>query len=402
MKKLNTFLTGLSVAKQFFFARTIYDWAIFVFDSFYMTYVFKESGQVSTVVVNMLVTFLTIYIGFVLGSLLMNKIGAERNLKVSFVLYIITGLVGIFAASSFAAPYIIISIFRGMAEGFYWASVNFVELSGVPHASRSKFYSLSQSLNSVFFIVMPIALGYLLYREGDLLPIYIIFSILCVIGAVFPFNFSINQKINIKKEHFREIFADPRFGKYVVMRLIISIMWMIDWLMYAVIAFVILGNELNMGVFLAVSSLIGVVISLLTYKVAIENKAKVGFWMLLMSSLALSIFAFNLTAFAMYLTEMIRSIAGSVSNPAEFDLSVRSTNEMKGEKDIGAELNIVQESIFTIARFIFGGVFLLVYPLFHSTASVLTAIIVLYVVLRIVNYLLLAKFLNIRVAGKAN
>jgi hypothetical protein len=222
-----------------------------------------------------------------------------------------------------------------------------------------------------------------------------LFTAFCVIGIIIPFDFDINHKIEIKRENFQKLFTHKKVKAYVAMKLIIAVMWMIDWLMASVIAFVILGDELNMGIFMAVSALISAVLSLMTQNFPIHKKTTVGFILSLISSVSMVVFAFNLNTLGLYVNDIIRSITGSVAGPAEFDLSIRVSHEVLGDEHIGAEINIFQEGIYTVARFIFGGVFLLVYPLFTSTAMVLAVLIVLFVITRIANYVLSANFLKI-------
>jgi len=202
MNRLSEFFKNLSATKQFLLVRTFYDWAIYVFDTFYMTYVFKESGEVKQVVINLLVTLLTVLVGYVLGSVFAKKVGIECDFRLSFILYVVTGLLGIYLVNMGAVSFLLISVFRGIAEGFYWASANVVELSGLPHDSRSRFYSMSHAINGAFNVVVPVSLGYLLTKSDSLLPAFIIFTAICVVATLIPLRFNINDRLTIHKKNF--------------------------------------------------------------------------------------------------------------------------------------------------------------------------------------------------------
>lgn len=350
MQRLYSWLKNLSAAKQFFLARTTYDWAIYVFDTFYMTTVFKESGEVKEVVLNIIVTLLTIYVGFLLGSIFLKRLGAEVNLKLSFVMYLITGIVGVYLSQLGIVSFLLISSIRGISEGFYWVSANFVELVGVPHDSRSKIYSIFQSSYGVFTLVAPVILGYLLTTFNTFLPIYVIFCLFWIVGLLIPFNFKVNNKISFSFLKFQQILRHPQIVSYTILKFMQSTMWMLDWFTYALIPYLVLGSEFNMGILLTVSALVQIAVSFFTRNLAVKNKSEWGGGLIAVSGVFTALFAFNFTTFFLYLSNIVSNITGSVATPAEFDLGMRATNKIEEGKDIGNELNLYQESVFTVAR----------------------------------------------------
>lgn len=385
----------LSATTQFFFARSFYDWAIYIFDAFYMTYVFKESGEVQEVVYNILITLLMVMVGFALGSFFMKKVGVERNLRLSFILYIFTGVLGIYLVNVGMVSFLLISFIRGIAEGFFWASSNIVELSGLPYNSRSKFYSLSQGVNGLFNIVAPITLGFLLTKANSLMPSFILFTIVCLIAVFLPFRFNINEKLSIDVSKFKRLFKHKELGKFLSIKMILSASWMIDWLLAAIVPFVILGNELNMGIYLTITSLLGVTISLFTHKLSVEKKAKFGKPLIFIAGLADFFVVIFFNPVMLYVNTIILTLTGSITSPLEFDLSTRISNSIDPKDEMGVELNLFQEFVYTMARIIVGVVVLGVIAFGLSVVAVLKVLVLVIALLKIVNYLMSVKFLKL-------
>ncbi len=387
MRSIYAWLKKLSSAKQFFLARTVYDWSIFVFDTFYMTTIFKESGEIRDVVLNIIITLLTIYAGYVLGAIFLKRLGVEANLKLSYALYLLTGFIGIYLSQAGLVSFFLISIFRGLSEGFFWVSSNFVELVGVPKDSRGKIYSISNASYGIFSLIAPVSLGYLLTTFNTFLPIYALFSLFWFIGLLLPFDFKINHQISFSFAKFKNLFKQPKIGQYTLLKFLQSTMWMLDWFNFAVIPFVLLGNEFNMGVLLTISALINIAISYFTRNLHIKNKATWGGYLILVSSAFSALFAFNFTVFFLYLSNIVATLTGSISMPAEFDLSVRATNIIENDEGMGNEVNLYQESVYTVARVILAAVLLFLGTLFDN-ATLLPALIIVWVILRIVVYVL--------------
>ena len=383
----------LSMTRQFFFVRTTYDWAIFTFDAFYMTYVFKEAGTVQQVVYNILLTLLLTFVGFIIGSYFMNKVGVEKNLRLSFFLYIITGLLGIYMLRIGVASFLLISCVRGIAEGFFWASSNLVEL-GLPHDSRSRFYSISQGVNQVFFIVAPISLGYMLVQTHSLIPAYILFTLMCLIGVLIPYDFSINHKLSINKEMYLKVLRHPEFRNFAVTKIVISIMWMVEWLVSSIIPFVILGNELNMGVYLTFSSILSIIMTFITRNKTIHEKIEMGKPLIVLTTIANFLLVFNFGALFLYVMEIVHTLTASVLTPMEYDMNIRITNAIDSKDELGVELNIIQEAIYTLGRVLIGALILGIAAYGFSVISLLKILIVMLIVMRIANYIVSVIFLG--------
>lgn len=384
----------LSATKQFFIARTFYDWALFVFDTFYMAYVFKESGDVRQVVYNILITLVTIFIGFVFGSWWLTKVGVERNLRLSFLLYIVTGVVGIFLASQGMVSYLLISSVRGIAEGFFWASANLIELSGLPHDSRTKFYSVSYGLNQLFFIVAPITLGVMLESSGSLLPSFIIFSIICAVAALLPFRFEGVKNISVSKVKFNSLLKKPKILTFSIVKMILASYWMLDWLLFSLVPFIVLGSEVNMGVYLTVSSLLGIVLALFTSKFTLARKKKWALPLLVVAVVADVLLAFQFTPFMLYVNSVLLTIAAAVVTPVEYDLAITMTNKIDEKSEMSVELNVYQEFIYTLARLILGGTVLLIIAMNVPLLTLLKGLVVLIAVIKVVFYFSANVFLK--------
>ncbi|WKZ23674.1 MAG: hypothetical protein QY312_02820 [Candidatus Dojkabacteria bacterium] len=398
MQRLLLKLSQLSATKQFFFVRTFYDWGIYLFDTFYMTYVFKESGDVRQVVYNILITLVTIFLGFILGSIFLSKVGVEKNLRLSFLLFIVTGLVGTYLAGIGQVSFLLISVIRGIAEGFYWASANLIELSGLPHASRSKFYSISTAVNGVFSIVIPISLGYLLLQMNSLLPSFALFSVVCLLAALFPFRFDISDKARLRRHKFRIILKHPKIVFFSINKIVLAAMWMLSWLLWSILPFVILGDEFGMGIFLTISSLLGVIIAYFTRSMTIEKKTKYAWPMFLLSAFAYALLLIDFSPAVLYFQSILLALTSSLVYPVEQDLAVRMSNVIDAENEKGVEMNLFNEVLYTSARLLIGAVVLLFIFSGADTEVTLRFIVVVFVLLQITNFLLSRRFLQL---GKA-
>jgi len=386
----------LSSTKQFLVARTFYDWAIYVFDVFYMTYIFKESGSVQEVVMNIFVTLFMVLIGLLAGSFTIRKFGVELNFRLSFVLYVLTGLLGIYLGSIGITAYLLISVFRGIAEGFFWASSNMVEMVGLPKDSRGRFYSISYAFNRVFDIVLPVTLGYLLIKMNSLIPIFVIFTGICLAAAVVPYRFNINNKATIRWTNFKKILRHKRLKEYTFIKTILSASWMVDWLLWSLVPFVILGDELNMGIFLTVASVLGIVASVATNKIKIKRKARIAGPFMWLNAVADIVLLVWFTPVMLYVNACVYTISDSFAMPVEYDFRARLTNSLDVSKSVGLELNIIQEAVYTIGRALIALIMTVLYVFSVPLMSIIQVLVLLLIATKVANYYLSARYLGIK------
>lgn len=173
-------------------------------------------------------------------------------------------------------------------------------------------------------------------------------------------------------------------------------MWMMDWILWAIIPFVILGSELKMGIFLTVASIVGIVVAFVTNKLKIAHKTKLAaplIWVVSISNVGILAW---FTPIMLYANSVVSSFADSILVPVEYDLSARMTNSLDISKKIGLELNIIQEIAYTFGRVVVALLVTVLVSLSLPLMQVIQVLIVLIIGAKLANYYLSVRYLGIK------
>jgi hypothetical protein len=357
-----------------------------------MVLVYKETHDLRWIIVNMMIYFLFVLGPFYLTLRLIKRTSINFAIRLAFILFVITGIFGALALNQISYFFLVFSFIRGMAEGVYWASANLIELNGLESNSRTKYYSFTSGFNQLLFIILPILLGTFLFNTDYYQVIFFAFSAVTLIGVFIPWNISNIAVTEIKKENVLRIMKNKNFSKYAILKATSAVWWMSTWLIASIIPYVILGDEQNMGIYLSIASVVSALIAFITTKIKLDKKKLFGYAGLVLQTIAYILLAFNLTPVVLYLHSLVDSLTDPIITPSESDFFVKSTEKVQISRSFGSEINIIQETIYTITRMVFGTTCIALLSLNINLSSVLAVFILIVALIRFLQYFFYDRF----------
>lgn len=260
----------------------------------------------------------------------------------------------------------LVGILYGLEEGFYYSIYNILETEGVSNDKRAKFMGIHTATESILTIMFPLLFGSLIYIEGFLKSLIVVF-ILILIRIIFSFIYKDNNipdgnKTDIKK-YIQLTRNDKRYKQMYMISFLNGITYSDSAFAYIIIIYItkVFSNSFSLGIFTSVFSLITCIIGILFAK---KMKKKSYIPVIKTSTIFTVVFLFimiykcNATTIVLfYLFQTIgKNLKDLIADSNQFNLC----NDSKIQKEYKTEYWLANETVLVIGRIISSLIFILV------------------------------------------
>lgn len=242
---------------------------------FFNVFLWRSTGLIKPIAVYNFYYWAVLILGFVLIGYGFKKKGMAQLFRISFLLRaLFYGLILVLREQ--AGDLVIwLGMLGGIAAAFYWAAHQVMVFSGTSDDTREMFYGVAGSLTAVVYIVGPVLAGWLIWfgskgGETNLSGYYLVFGLLALVFLASELLIKQTRDVSFEKFSLKgtlSLFKERPVWRLNLWRSFIDGLMIPKMFLWAVIAFVILKNELwlgaVMGVFAALAALSNPVIGAL-------------------------------------------------------------------------------------------------------------------------------------------
>lgn len=236
--------------------------------TFVNVYLIRLTNNMGLMILQNIANYLMIISGFVLGTRLTKK----NVIMLSLLRIGITAVISYYALvlllKENAGDYLILlGLCNGIGQGFYYFTFNILIGKLLRNNEQSKFFSYQSSFGYFFGVLAPTISGYIIVKFTELTGYYVLFG-----TAVLVFVLAIIFSSQLKKVEVKENFSllpviKERGNKHWNLLKFISFTFgakeVIYYQIFTVFAYLIISDESIIGNLTSISSLIGVLSSLL-------------------------------------------------------------------------------------------------------------------------------------------
>lgn len=236
--------------------------------TFVNVYLLRLTSNMGLMILQNIANNLMIVIGFVIGTQYTQKGGRMLNLlRVGITSVILYYALVLFLKEKASDYLIILGLFNGIGQGFYYFTFNILVGKLLKAEERSKFFSYQSSFSYIFGVIAPAVSGYIIVKFTELTGYYVLFA-----TAVFVFILAIFFSLELRKVEVHENYSilpvlKEKGNKYWNIKKYISFTYALREVIYAqiytVVAYLIISNEAIIGNLSSIMSLVGVLSSLL-------------------------------------------------------------------------------------------------------------------------------------------
>lgn len=220
------------------------------------------AGNLSLIIIQNMVAFISGWIAFVTGTKLLKKTSVTTLLKFGLLL-MIAYLAIVLALQAHLATFLIpIAFFNGFGGGLYWFSINLLIAGIIKEQEQGRYFGYQQTTGSILGVITPTISGFIITRFTDLTGYYILFAI-----ALFFYLFSLYMTKNIPKftsstdirlSEVLKLKGNRYFNAGKSFRFIIALRDTINGQVFMLYAFLIFNNEGIIGNILSATAVIAI------------------------------------------------------------------------------------------------------------------------------------------------
>lgn len=369
--------------------------ADFAFGLFVGFLLLKSYNDFGIVVLNSLIGATMCFLSMFIAVNIIPKIGIGNNLRVSFFISFLSGLV-IFPFLH-QSPWVLLLLtgFKGLAAGFYWGSVNILELNEFKTDGRVKMFSFMIGLDRVLFTFLPIIAGFLLTKYNDIMIVMLPYVFFWGIAVLMPLDFF---DVNYTKFSFKKLMHLHKrkyFGAIVLFRFLGSLRAALGETMYGILPLVIFSTAFEIGELSTVTGLVSGLFSFILIKMTFAQKEKWSLKILWITALNHLFLIFMLNPVGYYIFSIVQSFFGILLDPVDNELWYRSMKVFVGDDyHISLETTIFNEFVMITGRAIVWLAALAIIRATNNITIILQAVIAGYLVIYIIRFLIFSKFVD--------
>jgi YQGE family putative transporter len=396
---MNTLKNYKQLTHQYFSFKLLVSSTDLIVWSYYTILLFRETNSFSVIAFENLIFFISLWVGSIIASFYIDRLGYLRSYKVSFFMGLITLILLLVLNKNLGSLYILFAIFRGLAQGFYWSVEHAINLKEFQGLSRERAIYTAQSFIQILKIVVPIVVGAIIIYFGGYSAIFFIGIGVNLIALCIPFNYNKKPASRIHIEEITSILKSPYLKTYALYTGYFSGIASLYGVFFTIIPFILLGNEFNVGV---LSSLIGICVALIALwerRISSKNKIRGGYIGYTIYILATIVLTVVWTVPILIMRTLLVSFSTVLGDSAFQDLNYKVREKILGssKKESATEMNLITETIILISRIFALTIFILIISTIEdptNTIRLIAGLLCSYPLISFVGYVRLNKKIN--------
>ncbi len=343
-----TFKTGLLISE------------ILVWSFYYIT-LYQITGKLYVLMIDAVLWFAGIWIGFLIATMYVDKIGYLLTYRISFIAQAAVFIFVTLSLNEIAVIYPIIALIRGISRGFAFAPHHSIGLREIQGNERSSTILLSGSIDQVLSIILPVLAGSLLTVTNDFRSLTLLCIAVYIVLIFAPFRYNKQPRTKLRFSEISKILRKKYIKRFVFLHLIISIESTLFFALFLIIPYLLIQNEFQVGVLLGFIGLFAAAAGL--YERVLEDKSRVlnGYWVsiiysALTAALAL-VWSIPLLVARSIALAFNKTLVDTVK--ADCDYKIRENLLAEDSTESGLEMNVLIETTYLVGR-VTGFMFLVV------------------------------------------
>lgn len=344
---------------------------------------------------NLLIGTIVSFFSLFLSSIIQTKIGIAKNLRLSFLISFLSGLLICFVINKGYWIYILFNILRSIVNGFYWSSVNVLEYNEIKANARTKILSFMVGIERIMFTILPILTGWLLVKYNNPIVIFIPYVIFWGSSLLIPLDFFDHKVYTFSFKKLFKLTKREYFNDLILLRIVMTSKWAISKVLFSLIPLVIFTSAFQLGTLTTVITIVSGILSIILIKYNFKAKKDIAKNTLPIVLLNYIYFYFNLTPVGYYVSSLIQTFTSVLLDPVEADLEVRGIKIFVNDNyDISLETNVWNEFTNMVMNAFFTLLALIVIYFTSNILITLKLSIVLNVIFTFLTFSIFSKFVS--------
>lgn len=341
-----------SLKQQFITFRGVQTIAdIFVF-SFFTILLYKQTNSFLVLANYNLVYFIAIFLGLVFGSFIVDRIGYLYTYRTAYLGVAITSIIIAFSTHNISEIYILLGILIGLPRGLFWAVHNSFKLKDLHKMKRVEVFGTIQLINILARIFIPVITGYIIIKTGGYKVVSLIGASLYLILTLVPWKYNKKSRSKITGKEVTHIFKNNAFKTFAFVQFFRGFVETLVVFFISIVPYLLLKNELNVGLLSSVAGLLGVIVIMKGKKGKIDKRIKNGYKFFIPNAVLTLLFNIFWNVPLLIIRRLVKEVFFSWGLTIRDDLDYRNREQLLGSRsqESALELNLIVEALYVLAR----------------------------------------------------
>lgn len=349
---------------------------LFVY-AFYSILLYRQTGSLITVFNDKLIYHVALFIGYVLGSFVIDRIGYLKAYKYSMISMGIALTLVVLNISNLQAVYVLLAIVWGIPRGAIWSIHNSFALKEIHKSKRAELINIRNGIIVALGVVIPALAGFIITEFGGYKAVFSIGALLYFLTALIPWSYNKVPRSKLTSKEIIQI-TKRRHFPFLIFELFFSdFVYTFHWIFAFIVPFLILGDELSVGLFFSIVGIIEVFVLITKRKVNLNKKIQSGFLFFIPSSFINLFFVIVWTPLSLAIRNIFVHFSEAIGFSIWEDLDYRCRELLLGKsaRESTLELNLLIETAFLFSRTLSIGLIVILFSTLDSDPIMIIRIV---------------------------
>lgn len=359
-----------------------------IYGMYYGVFLYKHTFSLTVLAIDGLLGGIGLWLGYLVGVYLIRRKGYGWCIRIAFILWAVIAFVTAFITNHIAEWFMIIAVIKALPAGMYAAVGETIMLRDVATDSRSNFLQLNLALEFFASIMLPTAVGALISATAGYT-----WAFICA-GIVYLLSFLIHcslpkPKLTLRMAGMAGLFKKPLYPYHALNRTVAAGCNQLNAFAIMIVPFLLLQDELSIGVMASVSALIAAIVSIGMRRLR-KARAQValGFGAHAGKALVGALFVSFWTAPLLALWQVVGKVLTPLHDPLQQSKDYENDNLILGKRapEDALQINVMNNTLKLVGTTIAFGSFIMITKADATQQrAVLEVLLVSYALWRMVN-----------------
>jgi hypothetical protein len=347
------------------FLRTLYVFNTFslvggtLYGLYYGVFLYKHTFSLSTLALDGLLGGFGVWLGYLLGVMVIRRAGYGRCIRLAFGLWAIIALMTALIAGHIAAWFVPLAVLRALPGGLYAAAADCIMLREIKAERRSGFMQLNLALEFVASIILPSAIGALINYTGGYQWAFV--AAAAVYLASFAWHCRLPKpQVTFNLRELKQTLRQPLYMPHALNRTLAAGFNQLNAFALTIIPFLLLKNEFDMGILTSACAVAAAVVALAARRVKTAHSLKLGYGAYTLRTIGSLLFVGMWTVPLMLVWQLIGKLVTPLHDPLQQSLDIHNDSLILGQEaqTRALQINVLNNTLALVGSTVAFGLFI--------------------------------------------
>jgi hypothetical protein len=358
-----------------------------VYGLYYGVFLYKNTFSLSVLALDGLLGGLGCWVGYLLGVMIVRRYGYGWCIRLAFGGWAVVSVITALLVGHIAEWFMLLAVIKALPAGLYGATTDTMMLREVANKARNSFLQVKLALEFLATVILPTLIGALLHFSGGYQLAFLLAGVVYAMALVVPLRLA-RPELHFNVRETLSIFNRPLYRRHAANRMMGAGFNQLNGFVIMIIPFLLLQDELKLGLLTSGIALVAGIVSLVMRKVKSNRKMRLGYASYTVRALAGLMFVSVWTAPVLMVWQLINKLATPLHDPLQQGLDIHNDRLIMGE-DVKAKalnINVLNNTLLLVGSTVAYGAFYLITRLgANDQRALLQVLIMSFAVWRFVN-----------------